>query len=129
MYIDVATNEFAIDSKIHSVRCSPWATIQWTDEMVLLQGNVGIVAQPPQWLWDGMATFAPEVADLACEGVDVASAAAYFKVAATAAASVVILKRCLHEQLGTFGPRWPFYAAFASAWRLASPVHLPILNV
>ena len=45
-----------------------------------MQGNIGIVAQPPQWLWDGMAAFAPEVAELACEGVDVASAAAYFKV-------------------------------------------------
>lgn len=48
--------------------------------MLNMQGNIGIVAQPPQWLWEGMAAFAPEAAELACEGVDVASAAAYFKV-------------------------------------------------
>ena len=43
-------------------------------------GKGTAVAPPPQWLWDGLAAWAPEAAELACEGIDAASAAAYFKV-------------------------------------------------
>lgn len=43
------------------------------------KGRGRTVAQPPHWLWDGLASLAPEAAQLANEGVDVASAAAYFR--------------------------------------------------
>lgn len=46
----------------------------------VMQGGSTITAPLPPWLWDGMASFAPEVAKLACEGLDLSSAAAYFQV-------------------------------------------------
>lgn len=45
----------------------------------MAKGSSTITAPLPPWLWDGMAAFAPELAELACESMDVASAAAYFQ--------------------------------------------------
>lgn len=46
------------------------------------QGRGGAPASPPQHVWESLAQFAPEAAELACRAADAASAAQYFAVRA-----------------------------------------------
>lgn len=46
------------------------------------KGKGKAVTAPPFWIWEGLATHAPEAAQLACEAADAASAAKYFEASA-----------------------------------------------
>ena len=46
----------------------------------ILQGRGRSMSVPPQWVWEGFAQFAPEAAELACQGLDLAAAERYFDV-------------------------------------------------
>ena len=43
-----------------------------------MQGRTRAVEVPPQHVWEGMAQYAPEAAELACHSLDIASAESYF---------------------------------------------------
>ncbi|KAK9815889.1 hypothetical protein WJX72_011499 [[Myrmecia] bisecta] len=47
----------------------------------IVKGRGRAVTAPPQWIWEGLATYAPQAAELACQAADVASAAKYFETA------------------------------------------------
>lgn len=46
----------------------------------ITKGKGKAVTAPPAWVWEGLATHAPESAELACRAVDASSAARYFEV-------------------------------------------------
>ena len=45
-----------------------------------MQGRGKAVTAPPQWVWDGLAHYTPEAAELACQATDLATAERYFEV-------------------------------------------------
>lgn len=45
----------------------------------MLQGRGRALMLPPAWLWEALAQHAPEAAALACQAVDLSSAANYFQ--------------------------------------------------
>ena len=47
---------------------------------ICLQGKGRAVLVPPQWIWEGFAQFAPDAAEVACNALDILSAARYFEV-------------------------------------------------
>lgn len=46
----------------------------------MAQGRGRAVTAPPFYVWEGLAQFAPEATELACQAADFASAAQYFAV-------------------------------------------------
>ena len=46
----------------------------------VVKGKGKAVTAPPAWVWEGLATHAPEGAELACRAADASSAARYFEV-------------------------------------------------
>ena len=43
-----------------------------------MQGRTQAIQVPPQHVWEGMAQYVPEAAELACHSLDIASAEGYF---------------------------------------------------
>ena len=43
-----------------------------------MQGRTQAVLSPPLHVWEGLAQYAPEAAELACHSLDIASAESYF---------------------------------------------------
>ena len=54
--------------------------VQPEKHLCVSKGKGRAVLVPPQWIWEGFAQFAPDAAEVACNALDMLSAARYFDV-------------------------------------------------
>lgn len=68
----------------------------------IVKGKGRAVTAPPAWVWEGLATHAPDSARLACRAADASSAARYFEVSCQPShtTSLLLLEgRCMASQV------------------------------